>query len=84
MGGVTRVLNINYLKAVPIGTTIHVHAYVYQAGRTMVYIKGWMTSEDGQTIYATCEHHKVGTPSLKEHMKYRVPWDEQWEKDSKL
>jgi acyl-coenzyme A thioesterase 13 len=85
MGGVTRNLNISYLKAVPIGTTIHVHAYVYQVGKTMVYIKGWMTSEDGRMIYATCENHKVHVPSKKEHLKYKIPWDDQWErKDSKL
>lgn len=85
MGGVTRVLNISYLTAVPIGTTVYVHAYVYQVGKTMAYIKGWMTSEDSKTIYAVCEHQKVHVPSLKEHLAYKLPSLQKSEaKDSKL
>ncbi|KAH8884894.1 thioesterase family protein-like protein [Thozetella sp. PMI_491] len=78
LGGVTRSLNISYLKAVPVGTKVHLHSQVYQIGRTMAYIKGWMTSEDGKTVYCTCDHHKVGVPSRKAHMDVKVPWDEQF------
>ena len=28
----------------------------------MALIRGLMTSPDGKTIYATCEHHKVNVP----------------------
>lgn len=80
LGGVTRVLNINYLKAIPVGTTVLVHAYVYQVGRTMALIQGWIVSEDGKTVFATCDHHKVRVPTKPEHLKFRVPWDEYWEK----
>jgi acyl-coenzyme A thioesterase 13 len=47
----------------------------------MAYIKGWMTSEDGKTVYCTCDHHKVNVPSRKEHMELKVPWDEQFEQN---
>ncbi|KAG8162695.1 hypothetical protein KVR01_007173 [Diaporthe batatas] len=83
LGGVTRTLNISYLKAVPIGTTVIVHAYVYQVGRQTAYIKGWMTSEDGKTIYAVCDHHKIHVPTPAEHMKLKIPWDEQWDEEGK-
>ncbi|OIW22923.1 thioesterase family protein-like protein [Coniochaeta ligniaria NRRL 30616] len=79
LGGVTRNLNISYLRAVPVGTIVHVHSHVYQVGRSMAYIKGWMFSEDGKTVYCTCDHHKVSVPSRKEHMELKVPWDEQFE-----
>ncbi|PSR78160.1 HotDog domain-containing protein [Coniella lustricola] len=79
LGGVTRTLNISYLKAVPIGTTIIVHAYVYQVGRTTAYIKGWMTSHDGRTTYAVCDHHKIHVPTPQEHMALKVAWDDAWD-----
>ncbi|KAJ0107752.1 thioesterase family protein [Diaporthe amygdali] len=83
LGGVTRTLNISYLKAVPIGTTVIVHSYVYQVGRQTAYIKGWMTSEDGKTTYAVCDHHKIHVPTPAGHLKLKVPWDEQWDEDGK-
>lgn len=65
------------------GTTVIVHAYVYQVGRQTAYIKGWMTSEDGRTTYAVCDHHKIHVPSPAEHLKLKVPWDEQWDNEGK-
>lgn len=59
-GGVTRTLNISYLKAVPVGTTVRVHAEVVQHGKTMCMIRGRMTSVDSNTVYCVGEHHKVG------------------------
>ncbi len=47
----------------------------------MAYLKGWMTSEDGKTVYVVCEHHKVGVPSQPQHMETKVPWDEEFAKD---
>ncbi|KUI53288.1 hypothetical protein VP1G_00794 [Cytospora mali] len=79
LGGVTRTLNLSYLKAVPIGTTVIVHAYAYQVGKRSAYIKGWMTSEHGKTTYAVCDHHKLYLPMLKEHLELRVPWDDLWD-----
>ncbi len=49
----------------------------------MAMIRGTMTSQDGKTIYCTCEHHKVSIPTQKKHLKYRVGWDELWESEGK-
>lgn len=79
MGGVTRSLNISYLRAVPLNTTVHLHSTVMQVGRTMAFIRGNMTSPDGKVIYCTCEHHKVNVPSLPEHMAFKIDWDGLWD-----
>lgn len=83
MGGVTRSLNISYLKAVPIGTTVYFRSRVAGVGKTMALIKGEMTSEDGKTIYATAEHHKVNVPMLAEHAAARIPWDDAMEEEAR-
>ena len=80
LGGVTRILNIAYLRAVPIGITIRIRSWVTQIGRTMAMIRGEMTSVDGKTIFATCEHHKVNVPTRPEHIAIRLPWDDEQEK----
>jgi len=79
MGGVTRTLNISYLKAVPIGTTVRLSSEVIQVGRTMAMIQGKMTSLDNKIIYATVEHHKVNVPVRTEHRNTRIPWDDEWD-----
>ncbi|KAL2424325.1 hypothetical protein ABEF95_008718 [Exophiala dermatitidis] len=74
-GGVTRALNISYLRAVPINTTIHIHSQVIQHGRTMALIRGTMTSSDSdparRIVYATCDHHKVNVPVRPDHLALR-------------
>ncbi|KAK7512391.1 HotDog domain-containing protein [Phyllosticta citriasiana] len=79
MGGVTRVLNISYLRGVPIGTVVLLSSKVIQIGKKMAMIKGEMTSLDGKTIYATAEHHKVNALPNPQHLEYRVPWDDEVE-----
>ncbi|KAL3421347.1 thioesterase superfamily protein [Phlyctema vagabunda] len=83
LGGVTRTLNISYLRAIPIGTKIRLHANVTGAGRTMAMIRGTMTSVDGKIIYCTAEHHKVHVPTRPEHNKYKIAWDDLWDADGK-
>ncbi|KAF2181856.1 thioesterase family protein-like protein [Zopfia rhizophila CBS 207.26] len=81
MGGVTRSLNISYLKAVPIGTTVRLSSKVISVGKQMAMIQGKMTSLDGKTTYCTVEHHKVNAPALPQHRKARIPWDEEFERE---
>ena len=76
LGGVTRSLNISYLRAVPVGTTVWFRSRVLQHGKTMAMIRGEMTSEDGKTVYATAEHHKVNTPMRAEHAAESLLWYE--------
>jgi acyl-coenzyme A thioesterase 13 len=47
----------------------------------MAMIRGTMTSQDGKTIYCTCEHHKVSIPTPPDHLTYKVPWDDLWAAD---
>lgn len=82
MGGVTRSLNISYLRAVPIGTTVYFRSHVVGVGKTMALIRGEMTSEDGKTVYATVEHHKVNVPMLAEHAAARIPWDDAMQREA--
>jgi|SRR5690242_2130243 len=81
MGGVTRSLNISYLKAVPIGTTVRLTSRVVGVGKQMAMVRGEMTSLDGKTIYCTVEHHKVNVPVLPDHLSARIPWDDDFEKE---
>lgn len=83
LGGVTRTLNISYLRGVPIGTKVLLSSKVVQIGKKMAMIKGEMTSLDGKMVYATAEHHKVNAQPNSEHLKFRVPWDDEVEADMK-
>ncbi|APA13650.1 hypothetical protein SS1G_07692 [Sclerotinia sclerotiorum 1980 UF-70] len=82
LGGVTRTLNLSYLRAVPIGTTVRIYTEVIQYGKTMAMLRGSMTSLDGSIVYCTCEHHKVRVPTKKEHLEHKVEWDGLWTKDA--
>jgi len=79
LSGVTRTLNISYLRAIPIGTTVRIRSWVVSIGRTMAMIRSEMTSVDGKTIYATCEHHKVNADAKEEHKAIKTVWDEELE-----
>ena len=83
MGGVTRSLNLSYLKAVPIGTVVRLESRVVSVGRQMAMIRGTMKSLDGKTTFCTVEHHKVNSPVLERHRDAKIPWDEEWEREWK-
>lgn len=79
LAGVTRTLSVNYLKAVPVGTLVHLHGHLYGLGKTMAFIKGYITSPDGKIVYTTCDINKVNTPAKPHHMKHRISWDDLWD-----
>lgn len=81
MGGVTRSLNISYLKAVPIGVKVRLNSKVVSVGRQMAMIRGDMTSLDGKITYCTVEHHKVNTPVRPEHQGVRTAWDDEFDRE---
>ncbi|OAL67340.1 hypothetical protein A7C99_1204 [Trichophyton rubrum] len=64
--GVSRSLNLSYLKGIPTGTTIRIKCTTLQHGRTMAMLRGVIESVDGKIVYATAEHHKVATPAKPE------------------
>ena len=76
LGGVTRALNISYLKSIPLNTTVRLTSEVVQHGRTMALIRGTMSSVDGKTVYAVCDHHKVNVPTLPQHINLREEVEE--------
>ncbi|OAX82924.1 hypothetical protein ACJ72_02731, partial [Emergomyces africanus] len=80
LAGVTRSLNISYLKAVPIGVTVYIRTNVIQHGRTMALISATMESPDGKVVYATAEHHKVHTPALPEYVRKMKEWRQRKER----
>ncbi|KFY41771.1 hypothetical protein V494_02800 [Pseudogymnoascus sp. VKM F-4513 (FW-928)] len=86
LGGVTRSLNISYLRGVPINSVVRVNSTVKQVGRTMALIQSEIVSLDGKTTYCTCEHHKVSVPTPKHHLskKYEVEWDRVMMAEGKL
>lgn len=62
-GGVSRTLNVTYLRPAPEGTEIELEAEVVAAGKSMAMLRGLMRrAADGVPI-STCEHGKaaVGT-----------------------
>ncbi|KAI2632676.1 HotDog domain-containing protein [Hypomontagnella submonticulosa] len=63
--GVSRTLNVTYLRPIPVGTTIHVHCEILSVGRRLCALRGEMraVNEDGKEgpLLAVCEHGKANT-----------------------
>ncbi|KAI0413949.1 hypothetical protein EKO27_g3343 [Xylaria grammica] len=70
-GGVSRTLNVTYLRPVPVGTTVDVECEIVHAGQRLSSLRGVMrtANTDGTEgpVLAVCEHGKVNTdpPSQK-------------------
>ncbi|KAI9799532.1 MAG: hypothetical protein M1825_004458 [Sarcosagium campestre] len=60
LGGVTRSLNISYLRAVPIGTRVRIRSEVVQRGKTMALIRGVMVHDDDDGVSSSRDHHGGG------------------------
>ncbi|KAI3402172.1 hypothetical protein diail_101, partial [Diaporthe ilicicola] len=59
--GVSRTLNVSYLKPTPCGEVILVEAELASIGKTMCCIRGTIRRESDRVVLATCEHHKYNT-----------------------
>jgi len=63
--GVSRTLNVTYLRPVPIGTTVDIECEVVHAGQRLCSLRGVLrnTTNDGTKglVLAICEHGKVNT-----------------------
>ncbi|KAF2236132.1 hypothetical protein EV356DRAFT_498986, partial [Viridothelium virens] len=53
-GGVSRALNVTYLRPIPIPGTVRVHCEVIQNGNSVTFSRGSIISPDGKKCYATC------------------------------
>ncbi|RYC60019.1 hypothetical protein CHU98_g6199 [Xylaria longipes] len=63
--GVSRTLNVTYLRPVPVGTTVDIECEIMHAGKRLSSLRGVMrtATEDGSQgpVLAVCEHGKVNT-----------------------
>ncbi|EHK99921.1 putative Acyl-coenzyme A thioesterase 13 [Glarea lozoyensis 74030] len=57
--GVSRTLNVTYIKPVPVGETVLVECSIVHAGRRLCTINGIMKRESTGEVLAICEHGKV-------------------------
>ncbi|KAI8960481.1 HotDog domain-containing protein [Daldinia sp. FL1419] len=63
--GVSRTLNVTYLRPVPVGTTVDIKCEILHAGRKLCALRGEMRAapENGQEgpLLVVCEHGKAST-----------------------
>ncbi|KAI1135765.1 HotDog domain-containing protein [Hypoxylon sp. FL0543] len=63
--GVSRTLNVTYLRPVPVGSSVHIKCEVLHAGRNLCALRGEMraVTEDGREgpLLVVCEHGKANT-----------------------
>ncbi|KAI5837422.1 HotDog domain-containing protein [Morchella snyderi] len=61
--GVSRNLNVTYIRPVPCGTKVRIESEVVHAGQRLATIRGVMKTEDGK-IVSTAEHTKVNVANV--------------------
>jgi acyl-coenzyme A thioesterase PaaI-like protein len=59
--GVSRTLNVTYLKPIPLGEEILVEAEILSIGKKLTTIRGTMRRESDGALLTVCEHGKVNT-----------------------
>lgn len=59
--GVSRTLNVTYLRPVPIGTEVEIEAEILQVGRRLATLKGIIRRKDDGAVCAIADHGKVNT-----------------------
>ena len=59
--GVSRTLNVTYLRPAPSGEPVLIECEVVHIGKRMCVLKGTMRSKRDGAPLSTCEHHKVNT-----------------------
>ncbi|MCJ1383494.1 hypothetical protein MMC17_006608 [Xylographa soralifera] len=64
-GGITRALNLTYLRPLRLPASVRIQAEVVQHGRSVSLAKGSILSPYGKKLYATCEHHKVAAAAQR-------------------
>ncbi|KAI5818946.1 hypothetical protein BZA77DRAFT_378503, partial [Pyronema omphalodes] len=91
LGGLTRSMNLTYIRDCPVDTEVIIDSTVIQAGRTMALIRGEIKSLDGRVTYVTVDHGKVNVGPGKWMMEYEPeprlglePCERIWDCGSKL
>lgn len=57
--GVSRTLNVTYIRPVAAGVKVLIECEVVHAGKRLCSLKGVMKRENDGAVMATCEHGKV-------------------------
>ncbi|GAB7364916.1 hypothetical protein MBLNU230_g5706t1 [Neophaeotheca triangularis] len=58
-GGVSRTLNVSYLRPAPEGETLECECEVVHAGKALALIRGVFRRVSDGAVVSTCEHHKA-------------------------
>ncbi|KAG7119114.1 Acyl-coenzyme A thioesterase 13 like protein [Verticillium longisporum] len=59
--GVSRTLNVTYLRPVPVGTDVLVQCEVVAAGKVLSALRGTIRRKSDGAILVVCEHQKFNT-----------------------
>ncbi|OAA62322.1 Thioesterase superfamily [Cordyceps fumosorosea ARSEF 2679] len=59
--GVSRNLDVSYLRPAPVGTECLLEAEIVSVGRSMAMLRGTLRRKADGAILATCSHDKVNT-----------------------
>jgi len=62
--GVSRTLNVTYIRPMPVGEVVIVECEVVHAGKRLAALKGVMKRKSDGAIMAHCEHGKVNVDHL--------------------
>jgi len=57
--GVSRTLNVTYIRPVPAGVKVLIDCEVVHAGKRLCSLKGVMKRESDNAVMSICEHGKV-------------------------
>ena len=58
-GGVSRTLNVTYMRPILQGTTVLIECEVLQVGKRLATIRGVMKSKADGRVLCSCEHNKA-------------------------
>ncbi len=59
--GVSRTLNVTYLRPMPVGETFHIECEIVHIGKRLATLKGVARRPSDGALMAVCEHGKVNT-----------------------